>query len=125
MKRSPFLRELSREHHAALSLANRIGKASAEEASGLMATLPETFRRELEPHFGREEQDLPGYLVAANDEPLLRRLLQDHERLRDLARRIAQGDAAALRDFGVALRAHVRFEERELFSRLEELAVDG
>ena len=125
MKRSPFLRELSRDHHGALSLANRIDKAVGEtEGSSLMATIPETFRLELEPHFRREEQDLPGYQVAADDEPLLRRLLQDHERLRDLARRIAAGDGAALRDFGVALREHVRFEERELFCRLEELAGD-
>lgn len=46
MKRAPALRQLSREHHKALSLALHI--AALER---LLATVPALFRCELEPHF--------------------------------------------------------------------------
>lgn len=120
MKRSPFLRDLSRDHHAALSLANRIAKADDEGAlADLMTDVPERFRRELEPHFRQEEEDLLVRLVQAGEESLVRRTLAEHGRLRDLASRLAGGDRSALGSFGAALRDHVRFEERELFEAAE------
>ena len=45
--------------------------------------------------------------------------LAEHRLLRDLAARIASGDTASLKPFGVALHDHVRFEERQLFVTAE------
>ena len=113
MKRSPALLKLSREHHTALSLALRIERG--DNAVALLADLPGIFSNELEPHFEEEEKTLLPRLQAAGEEALVGRTLADHKQLRLLVAQIAGGDAASLQPFGELLRAHVRFEERELF----------
>lgn len=120
MKRSPFLQDLSRDHHAALSLANRIAKAEDEGVlAALMIEVPEKFRRELEPHFRQEEQGFLVQLAQVGEAALVERTLAEHRQLRELASRLDHGDRSALKGFGVALRDHVRFEERELFAVAE------
>ena len=120
MKRRPALRQLSREHHGALALALRITRAGdATTVARLMATVPDFFTLELEPHFRDEEAHLLPGLAAAGAHALVRRTLEEHHRLRGLAARVAAGDAASLSQFGEALRAHVRFEEHELFPTAE------
>jgi hypothetical protein len=52
---------------------------------------------------------------------VVRRTLEEHQLLRSLADRIAAGDIASLKELAQALRAHVRFEERELFTTAETL----
>lgn len=116
MKRSPALLKLSREHHTALSLALRIEKAdNALAQSAVQAALPDIFRKELEPHFQEEENDLLPQLAQAGEAALVERTLQEHADLRWLTVLIANGDLAALSAFAKLLHAHVRFEERELF----------
>lgn len=116
MKRSPALLKLSREHHTALSLALRIEKASDTAAQDiLLATLPGLFRGELEPHFQAEEKALLPQLAQAGETALVDRTLEEHRQIRDLVGQMAAGDRASLTAFGTLLRAHVRFEERELF----------
>ncbi|MDD5249802.1 MAG: hemerythrin domain-containing protein [Rhodocyclaceae bacterium] len=120
MKRGAALLQLSREHHGALVLAQRIAKANdAAAIDALMATLPTTFQEELEPHFQAEENGLLLRLQAAGETALVQRTVDDHRRLRRLAARVAHGDRASLEAFGIELAAHVRFEERELFARAE------
>jgi len=120
VKRRPALRELSREHHGALVLALRITRASdATTVAHLMSTVPDVFARELEPHFRDEETHLLPGLAAAGAHALVRRTLEEHHLLRGLAAHVAAGDAASLSQFGKALRAHVMFEERELFPAAE------
>ena len=116
MKRSPALLKLSREHHTALSLALRIEKAAdAQAQNAVQAILPELFRKELEPHFQEEESSLLPQLAKAGEAAMVERTLQEHADLRWLTVLIASGDLAALSAFAKLLRAHVRFEERELF----------
>lgn len=116
MKRSPALLKLSREHHTALSLALRIEKATDAAAQDiLLATLPGLFRGELEPHFQEEEKALLPQLAQAGEAALVARTLEEHRQIRELVARMADGDRASLPAFGALLRAHVRFEERELF----------
>jgi len=122
MKRRLALRELSREHHGALVLALRITRASdATTVAHLMSTVPDVFARELAPHFRDEETHLLPGLAAAGAHALVRRTLAEHQLLRGLADRIAAGDVASLTEFATALRAHVRFEEHELFATAETL----
>jgi iron-sulfur cluster repair protein YtfE (RIC family) len=135
MKRHAALLQLSREHHAALVLTQRIAKAGdAAAISGLMDRVQAIFRQELEPHFRREEAFLLPRLETAGEAVLVHRTLAEHRELRDLASRIGEGDTSCLKPFGVALNRHVRFEERELFvtaeavlpaEGLDELAQDA
>lgn len=122
MKRSDNLIRLSREHHAALVLAKRareLGNQPGETCSAFMAQLVETFGRELEPHFAIEESHLLPLLQRAGETALVNRTLAEHATLRGLIAEIAKHDHVALIQFGVALAAHVRFEERELFHAAE------
>ena len=125
MKRAPALLELSREHHTALSLALRIQKATTDAArSALQVQLHALFRGELEPHFQSEESTLLPRLADAGEVAAVKRTLQEHQTLRQLAARIADGDIASLLAFGELLREHVRFEERELFVIAERVLPD-
>ncbi|KAB2927380.1 MAG: hemerythrin domain-containing protein [Dechloromonas sp.] len=120
MKRSPALRQLSREHHTALSLALRIAKANDTVArEALLASVPRLFNDELEPHFQEEERSLLPQLATAGEMALVARTLAEHAQMRALAAAIAIGNASALAPFGELLQAHVRFEERELFAVAE------
>lgn len=116
MKRLPALLKLSREHHTALSLALRIARADdAATQAALLLAVPGIFRNELEPHFQDEEINLLPQLTAAGEQALVRRTLEEHRQMRDLVGRIAAGDLPSLQAFGKQIKAHVRFEERELF----------
>lgn len=122
MKRSSSLLKLSREHHGALVLAKRaqgFGATHSDAAEAFMAQLVATFAGELEPHFRDEENTLLPALQAVGESALVERTLAEHVELRGLIERIKQGDLASLQRFGVALAAHVRFEERELFPAAE------
>ncbi len=120
MKRRPALLQLSCEHHAALVLAKRIAAADGADAiAAQMRSTAEVFARELEPHFQAEEADLLPRLVAAGETAIVEQTLAEHRLLRDLAARIASGDTASLKPFGIALHDHVRFEERLLFVTAE------
>lgn len=122
MKRSSSLLKLSREHHGALVLAKRaqgFGPIRSDAADEFMARLVKTFADELEPHFQAEEVTLLPALQDAGEGALVERTLAEHVELRGLIERIRQRDLASLRRFGIALAAHVRFEERELFPAAE------
>jgi hypothetical protein len=122
VKRHASLLKLSREHHVALVLAQRIANASDKAAiAGLMEEVPAIFRRELDPHFRTEETALLPLLERAGENAVARRTLEEHRLLRGLAARVANGDQASLKPFGNALSAHVRFEERELFAAVEAM----
>lgn len=135
MKRDPSLQALSREHHTALSLANRIGKAlRAGDEAGIEAARLELVacaRTELAPHFEIEETHLLPMLVAHGEAALAERMLAEHNTLRRLAEGAAEAvlvsDAiACLSAFIAVLIAHVRFEERDLFERIQALhGTDG
>ncbi|MCP2039478.1 hemerythrin-like domain-containing protein [Neisseria sp. HSC-16F19] len=112
MKRHPALQDFSREHHTALSLANRIRKQPQADHQADI----ERHRDELLQHFDAEEQQFLPYwpqLPIA----LQQRFAAEHAELRRL---LAQtpADAAQLAEL---LTAHVRFEERELFNAIQDL----
>lgn len=125
MKRSATLQPLSREHHAALSLAQTCKRAALSGESTQIEQACQrailAFSAELEPHFQIEEQSLLPLLKSPETQALVQRTLADHEQLRALLDGLQQADVIALDDFGKCLTAHVRFEERELFAVLESL----
>ena len=130
MKRSPALLDLSREHHTALSLSLRIARMAdaegyseggSEASAALLIRVSAVFDAELEPHFEEEERSLLPALVAAGELDLVTRTLAEHGAMRNLMTHIRSGDVASLKLFGQQLAAHVRFEERELFARAQDV----
>jgi hemerythrin-like domain-containing protein len=119
MQRDPRLRNLSSDHHRALVLARRALDAPALEPAdpALIRQVRQAFADELAPHFHVEEEALLPALAAVGEAALVERTLADHRILRDLVARIEQ--PGALTEFADRLKAHVRFEERELFPAAE------
>lgn len=117
LKRAVELQDLSRDHHHALVLALRCSRAAASGDEAALRAIWEAAREalddELEPHFGIEERTLFNPLLACGEDALVWRALQEHARLRELLTQPCQRET--VRAFGALLRAHVRFEERELF----------
>lgn len=116
MKRSAALTPLSREHHQALLISKRIsdlGNLPDDSLSRHWQQVRDTFAAELHVHFLQEEE---GFGDALEGE-LKQRFLSDHVRLRDL---LQQTDRESILLFAECLKAHVRFEERELFGWLEK-----
>ncbi len=127
-KRSRELRPLSSEHHQALLVAFQLKKAIAGHAEsagaprdldGLLALARRFEESVFLVHIEAEEDLLGKHLSEADD----RRLREEHRQLRELladARSARQGARRApLLAFADLLERHVRWEERELFGRLE------
>jgi ketosteroid isomerase-like protein len=120
MKRSAQLAPLSRDHHVALEHALRLRRADHHDVADAIAAFAAFFAADGKRHFVQEETLLVPQLTAADAE-LGRRVLHEHAEIR---RRLdalsSEPDVAAARELGELITGHVRFEERELFPRLEE-----
>lgn len=113
MKRHPALEPFSRDHNDGLILARSlmVGEPDAP------AQTRTAWEGDLRDHFKEEERLLGPLLSAASRD----QLLLEH---RDIEARIESLpiDAIAL---GVALDAHIRWEERVLFPEIETKATDA
>lgn len=126
MKRSAFLKQLSREHHLALSIGRLCVRAAEsgdkDNISAVCKKLNQAFLNELEPHFKVEENTLFPRMQLAGSIELVKRALNDHATLRALMAKISiEKSPTEIAAFGNLLISHVRFEERELFNVAEKL----
>lgn len=122
MKRDEALRPLSREHLNALLAAKVLREGNDVEAvSGVFL---EFWEAEGQRHFRIEEEVLlPKWALHAEvDRPGVARMLEEHLAIRREALRLEAGEASLeeAQRFGQLLHDHVRFEERELFPKIEE-----
>lgn len=121
MKRSEALKPLSREHHHALFLAKVVRDQKGEGDS--RQRFLDFWGEEESIHFRIEEEVLlPGSNLSGPDEdPEVARMLSDHLAIRRGAARVIADEAspAELVELIDRLHDHVRFEERELFPRIE------
>jgi hemerythrin-like domain-containing protein len=122
MKRHRALQPLSRDHHHALAVAQRLRRA--EDAAAARDAFLEFWQDDGAHHFRIEEEVLLPVAAGWMDpgaEPVVRMLL-DHVRIRACARRL-EGEARpaleALHELGGMLERHVRLEEREVFPLIE------
>jgi hypothetical protein len=122
MKRARELKPLSEEHHLALVLAR-----AAKRAADIEGPLDETWRRisaeyeqQLAPHFRVEEDMLVPPLRELGEYEMVDRLLEDHRKLKAFIESPVHS-ATALRAFGELLDQHVRYEEREVFERAQQI----
>ncbi len=128
MKRNQNLRKLSSDHHQSLGLSRKITRVieNGEDASQLPALVRDTYDKELKQHFLLEENTLLPELEKAGEHALVRRTLDEHIELRRLVEQIDQPEN--LLAFSRLLKAHVRFEEQELFevsqNRLDSATLD-
>ncbi len=125
MKRTATLASLSRDHHQALVVAQKLRRATpatiqaARDAwTSFWPTGQEHFRAE-------EEILLPAYAghATVDEDPAVARVLLDHVTIRHHAtelERHAETPLQTLHVLGATLGEHVRFEERELFPRIED-----
>lgn len=127
MKRPEALAALSRDHHHALVIAQRLKRATETTAADASQAFLEYWRADGQRHF-REEEDilLPTYAGYGDPEmPVVARVLIDHVRIRRLAHEItSDAPPAALHVLGEQLAAHVRREERDLFPLIERALPD-
>ncbi|HTX13476.1 MAG TPA: hemerythrin domain-containing protein [Solirubrobacteraceae bacterium] len=124
MKRHKAIAALSRDHHHALVVAQRLKRASDTDATGARDAFLEYWRADGQRHFREEEEILlPAYAGFGDPEaPVVARVLVDHVRIRRMAHEIASEtpNLEALQTLGEELSAHVRREERELFPLIEQ-----
>lgn len=116
MKRDKNLRNLSSDHHQALALVRKINNVIKEQSitSEFIEHVKAVFIDELEPHFVLEEQSLIPELKNIGADSLVDQTLQEHKQMRELIEKI--NDHEALKQFAELLKAHVKFEENELFN---------
>lgn len=112
MRRSAELAALSRDHHVALELALALKRTTADDLEHTTARYAAFMAGEGAVHFDEEE----AVLVPVLPPDLAERLVREHTELRDPP----LGDVAAARRAGELLAAHVRFEERVVFTHLEQ-----
>jgi hypothetical protein len=124
VKRHVALQPLSRDHHVALVAAQRLRRATADDAPAARDAFLEFWRAHGVLHF-RVEEDVLLPAFAAYGDPADERvvtMLVDHVRIRAAAAALAEGepDLEAMHELGAALAEHVRLEEREVFPLIED-----
>lgn len=123
VKRHDALAALSRDHHHALVVAQRLKRARQTNARDARQAFLDYWRADGQRHFREEEEILlPTYARHGDLElPIVARVLIDHVQIRRLADELATGrpSIATLHVLGEELAEHVRREERELFPLIE------
>ena len=126
MNRHEALAQLSRDHHQALFQAQRLRRATEEDAEAVAAGFLDFWRSIGHLHFRAEEEVLlPSYAAYADatDDAVVR-VLVDHTLIRRDAKALEGGDLDRVRELGDRLEAHVRHEERVLFPMIEQALPD-
>ena len=125
LKRHAALQPLSREHMGGLIQARSLRQTAdldREDRVRAIAEFVDAWRSEIRPHFDDEERLL---LPLVRSSALRDRLLDEHATLRGLAERcerepeVAASDAELVRQLGVKLHDHIRWEEREFFEAVQ------
>lgn len=121
IKRHEALKPLSREHHHGLLLCWKIrqGVNKNVEISRIRAYTQWFKIHYLDPHFEAEEKFI--FPVLGNENDLIKRALAEHRRLKRLFTQDTE-IAIALNSIEEELDSHIRFEERVLFNKIQEVA---
>lgn len=115
----------SRDHYTGLVQAQHLikaGRADDVARRKAVADFVDAFDHHIAEHFRDEERLLADILSDADRDILLsqhHRLTQDAEQLRQL-RKSVDPDPQTLVDIGKRLEEHIRWEERELFNRVQQ-----
>lgn len=122
IKRSEYLKPLSREHHYSLLFGWKLRQGISHGAAiNRMVTYVGYFEKHmLIPHFKEEETCLFIY----SDSPLVQQALDEHRHILSMVSALKEKPASVvvgdLESLAGLVDQHVRFEERQLFPYLEE-----
>ncbi len=121
MKRHEALQPLSREHHKGLLLCWKIKVGLKKEVSidRIAAHVKWFISEHINAHFKAEEDYV--FPILGNDHPMIQQALNEHERLNKLFNE-SNMTKETLESIEEELEKHIRFEERELFPKIEEVA---
>ncbi|MBR9853450.1 MAG: hemerythrin domain-containing protein [Algicola sp.] len=123
IKRHSALQGVSREHHHGLLLSWKIRTGLSKNISPerIKKYMDWFFQNYLIPHFELEETYI--FPIIGNDHPWIKKALKDHKELTELfTSPIA--DVSTLGQVEEKLEQHIRFEERQLFNHIQEVAND-
>ena len=135
MKRHSALINLSREHHAALILAQILKKDGPNfkdlptDDEGKRNYTISFYKTDLAKHFQFEEEILFPFVNKQSD--LLKeqtvQLISEHKKLKRLIQKLSTpGDVETMLDrIGMLLEKHIRFEERVYFQKVQEIFPDN
>jgi hypothetical protein len=117
MKRHPALHDLSRDHHPTLLHARRLrGEDPQVDAATARRRFLLFHQAIARFHFEEEDRALTPFI---RDDAARRRLAAEHADLSERVARLPTADEAFQRDLGHRLRAHIRWEEDELFEAMQ------
>jgi hypothetical protein len=124
MKRSEALAPLSRDHHVALGAALRLRRATPADLRRAIAMFGEFWRHDGARHFEIEEELILPAIPRGDAEwdAAVARVLAEHADIVARAQALDTADVDAAHELGERLHAHVRYEERVLFTLLEQRA---
>jgi hypothetical protein len=122
IKRNEFLTPLSREHHHGLLLCWKIrtGYRKNIETGRIQDYAHWFYTNHLHAHFEVEEKHV--FPILGDGDELVKRALMEHRKLR----RLFEAVKVEPKNLGLIeekLEAHIRFEERILFNKIQEVAL--
>ncbi len=121
IKRNPALVEFSKDHHFGLLLVWKIRQGQRKEIPPVRIAnyISFFFHEDLIHHFADEEKYL--FIKLPLTDIQRKRAEGEHAEIRSLVAGIKQNpfDRGLLTEFADLLEGHIRFEERELFNRLQ------
>ncbi|MEC7772126.1 MAG: hemerythrin domain-containing protein [Bacteroidota bacterium] len=121
IKRHSVLQGVSREHHHGLLLCWKIrtGLSKNVPMERIKDYVDWFYKTYLVPHFELEETYI--FPIVGNDHPWVKKALSDHRRLNRLFTSTT-ADMKTLGQIEETLEQHIRFEERQLFNYVQEMA---
>lgn len=131
IQRHPALQPLSRDHYDELLQAQRLVKGAKAKAKDRQMALKDFFdiqaKQPMDDHFAEEEK----LLITLMDKADVHKMLSEHKQLLAMAnqaepyRQSDDPDQLWMEKFGQALNKHIRWEERELFPKIQNSATDA
>ena len=122
IKRHPALQPLSRDHHFGLLLCWKIreGFRLKTEAKRIKDYAKWFWQEHLQSHFKEEEEAFSP--ILGNEDPLMQQLYAEHNELKTLFSFPDENAENTLAEIEEKLKAHIRFEERILFQKIQSEA---
>ncbi len=121
IKRHSALQEVSRDHHHGLLLCWKIrtGLSKNIQPERIKTYVDWFYETYLVPHFIMEETYI--FPILGKDHPWIKKVLAEHRRLNRLFS-TSTVDIKTLGQIEETLEQHIRFEERQLFNHVQQVA---
>lgn len=121
IKRHEAIKPYSREHHHGLLLCWKIREGFKNDISidRIKKYSDYLWKTQIQPHFEAEEKFM--FPVLGDSHEMVQQALKEHQRLSELFNDNTN-ILEALQAIAVELDAHIRFEERVLFNKIQDVA---